>query len=62
MYKFLKMLFLPLLLACLLLPLLTSCGECKHKESEWVDEIEATCSVAGTRVKKCTECGAELDR
>ena len=62
MYKFLKILFLPLLLACLLLPALTSCGECKHKESEWVDEIEATCSVAGTRVKKCTECGAELDR
>ena len=62
MYKFLKMLFLPLLLAGLLLPALTSCGECKHKESEWVDEIEATCSVAGTRVKKCTECGAELDR
>ncbi|MBQ2773807.1 MAG: leucine-rich repeat domain-containing protein [Clostridia bacterium] len=62
MYKLLKTLFLSLLIACLLLPTLASCGKCKHKESEWVDEIEATCSVAGTRVKKCTECGAELDR
>ena len=62
MKKFLKMCGLPILLACILLPLLASCGECKHKESEWVEEIEATCSVAGTRVKKCTKCAAELER
>lgn len=62
MYKFLKMLGVPLLLVCLLLPMLASCGECKHKESEWVEAIEATCSVAGTRVKKCTKCSAELER
>ncbi len=58
----LKMLRLLAVLCCLALPLLTSCGECKHKETEWIDEIEATCAVAGTRVKTCTKCGAEVDR
>ncbi|MBR2011444.1 MAG: leucine-rich repeat domain-containing protein [Clostridia bacterium] len=62
MYKFLKIIGVPMLLACLLLPMLVSCGECKHKESEWEVTVEATCSVAGTRVKKCTECDAELER
>lgn len=50
------------MLCCLALLTLTACGKCKHKESEWVYEIEATCAVAGTRVKTCTACGAELER
>ncbi len=58
----LKMLGLSAVLCCLTLLMLTSCGDCKHKETEWIDEVEATCAVAGTRVKTCKKCGAEVDR
>ncbi len=57
----LKML-LAALLCCLALLALCACGKCEHKETEWVNEIEATCAVAGTRVKTCGACGAELER
>jgi len=62
MKKLLKTLGVASLLLFLMLPALTSCGKCKHKESEWQDVVSATCNVAGVRAKVCSACGEELDR
>lgn len=62
MKNFLKLCGLPLLLVCILLPLLASCTKCEHKDTEWEYEVDATCSVAGTRVRICKKCGAEVHR
>lgn len=49
-------------LLLLALPLLlVSCGRCSHKETEWVVDVEATCAVAGTEQKQCSQCGEILD-
>lgn len=60
MKKLFKMLavLLPLLL-CLLS--LTSCGKCRHKETDWFVEREATCTVIGKKVQKCLKCDEVLD-
>ena len=58
----LKCLCLSALALCLVLPLFTACGACKHESTEWVEESEATCSVAGWRAKICSDCSAVLER
>ncbi len=62
MKRMLNTLVLGALLCALLASTLVSCAKCKHKETEWQDEVAATCSVAGIRIKVCKECEAELDR
>ncbi len=57
-----KSLCLSMLVFCLVLPLFTACGACKHTSTEWVDEIEATCTEAGWRAKTCLDCGEVLER
>ena len=46
-------------LLCVLL--LASCGECRHKESDWFVEKEATCTIIGQKVLRCLACEADLD-
>lgn len=50
------------LMLCLTLPFFTSCAKCKHKNTEWVVEEEAVCSVAGWHAKTCSDCGEVLAR
>ena len=51
--------------ACLLLAVtvlsLAACGKCRHKETDWVVEKEATCTIVGRKVKKCLSCDEVLD-
>lgn len=50
------------LVLCLTLPFFTSCSKCKHKNTEWVVEKEAVCSVAGWRARTCSDCGEVTER
>lgn len=44
-------------LICLLLLSLVACGECRHKQTEWVTEREGTCTVVCIEAEKCLKCG-----
>lgn len=59
MKKIWKRAFLPLFLLCLITLTLAAC-ECKHKDTEWDVDREATCAVAGTKKQICTKCGEVL--
>lgn len=60
MKKLLKLAVVCLLAAVLVLSL-AACGKCRHKETDWVVEKEATCTVVGRKVQKCLKCDAVLD-
>ncbi len=53
-----KINYLLLLLICLILSTMTSCGECKHETEEIIAEVPATCVLPGkTGGIKCADCG-----
>ena len=60
MKKLLEMLTVTVLVLLTALSL-ASCGKCRHKETEWVVEKEATCTVIGKKVQKCLKCGEVLN-
>ena len=42
--------------------LITSCNkECKHQSTDWIIDVEATCTENGSKHKECTKCHEKLD-
>ena len=42
--------------------LITSCNkECKHQSTDWIIDVEATCTQNGSKHKECTVCHEKLD-
>ena len=60
MRKLLKLLSAVMLVALCLLAL-AACGKCRHKETAWEIEKEATCTIVGKKVEKCIKCDEVLN-